>query len=108
VERGSISVKVSASGAIASITAQNLGFPKGAQIKEINVHVGDTIRAGQVLARIDPFSFQQTLNQQQAQLQNQQAQLNKIINGSTVGRRSAPTTRPSRSWTPPRTTWAPS
>ncbi|HTK64362.1 MAG TPA: biotin/lipoyl-binding protein, partial [Pseudonocardia sp.] len=71
VERGSVSNKVSASGALASISSQNLGFPKGAQIKEIDVKVGDVVRAGQVLARLDPFAFQQTLNQQQAQLQNQ-------------------------------------
>ena len=38
-----------------------------------------------VLARLDPFAFQQQLNQQQAQLLNQQAQLNRIINGNTVG-----------------------
>jgi HlyD family secretion protein len=85
VERGSVSVKVSASGALSSVQSQNLGFPKAAQLTEIDVHVGDVVRAGQVLARLDPFAFQQQLNQQQAQLQNQQAQLNRIINGNTVG-----------------------
>ena len=85
IQRGSVSNKVSASGAIASIASQQIGFPKGAQIKEIDVKVGDTVSAGQVLARLDPFAFQQTLNQQQAQLLNQQAQLDRIVNGNTVG-----------------------
>jgi HlyD family secretion protein len=84
VQRGDVATMVSASGALASITTQNLGFPKGAQLKELNVKVGDTVRPGQVLARLDSFAFQQMLNQQQAQLQNQQAQLNRLLNGNTV------------------------
>lgn len=84
VERGTVATRVSASGALASIRTQNLGFPKGAQLKELNVKVGDQVRPGQVLARLDTFFFQQTLNQQQAQLLNQQAQLNRLTNGNTV------------------------
>ncbi len=84
VQRGDVATMVSASGALASITTQNLGFPKGAQLKQLNVKVGDTVQPGQVLARLDDFAFQQMLNQQQAQLLNQQAQLNRLTNGNTV------------------------
>ncbi|MBF6558408.1 MAG: HlyD family efflux transporter periplasmic adaptor subunit, partial [Acidimicrobiales bacterium] len=85
VQRGEVATRVSASGALASVSSQNLGFPKGAQLKEVDVKVGDKVQPGQVLARLDGFAFQQTLNQQQAQLNQQQAQLDKIINGTTVG-----------------------
>ncbi|MDQ2706659.1 MAG: biotin/lipoyl-binding protein [Actinomycetota bacterium] len=84
VERGMVATKVSASGALASISSQNLGFPKGAPLKEVNVKVGDVVKAGQVLAKLDDFTFQQLLNQQQAQLNNQQALLNKLTGGNTV------------------------
>src|SRR5882757_3252594 len=84
VERGSVSTQVSASGALAAGTSQNLGFSKAAQLLELDVKVGDIVRPGQVLARQDPFSFQQILNQYQAQLNNQRAILDRIVNGTIV------------------------
>lgn len=84
MERGAVSTEVSASGALAAVTSQNMGFAKAAQLMELDVKVGDTVRPGQVLARQDPFSFQQLLAQQQAQLANQQAILDRIVNGTTV------------------------
>ncbi|MBO0851786.1 MAG: biotin/lipoyl-binding protein, partial [Pseudonocardia sp.] len=76
--------KVSASGALSAVTSQNLAFPKGAQLREVNVKVGDRVAPGQVLAREDDFAFRQALNQAQAQLNNQQALLDKIINGNPI------------------------
>src|SRR5882757_5105068 len=84
VERGSVSTQVSASGALAAVTSQNLGFSKAAQLLELDVKVGDIVRPGQVLGRQDPFSFQQILNQYQAQLNNQRAILDRIVNGTIV------------------------
>src|SRR5882757_11567955 len=84
VERGTVANKVQASGALAAVTSQNLGFAKGAQLKELDVKVGDQVRPGQVLARIDDFAFRQALAQQQAQLDQQQAGLNKVVNGNSV------------------------
>jgi HlyD family secretion protein len=85
VERGQVSTKVSASGALAAVTTQNLGFSKAAQLTEVAVKVGDTVRPGQVLAREDPFSFQQLVNQQQAQLNQQQAILDRLVRSPSVG-----------------------
>jgi HlyD family secretion protein len=85
VERGQVSTKVSASGALAAVTTQNLGFAKAAQLTEVNVKVGDTVRPGQVLGREDPFSFQQLVNQQQAQLNQQQAILDRLVRSPSVG-----------------------
>lgn len=81
VERTSVSVSVSASGALSAVQAQNLGFTTGGQLEELFVKVGDVVAAGQVLARIDDFAAQQALNQARAQLAQQQAQLNKLTNG---------------------------
>jgi HlyD family secretion protein len=43
------------------------------------VKVGDTVRPGQVLAREDPFSFNESLNQAKATLAQQQAELTELI-----------------------------
>src|ERR1700710_1397852 len=41
VERGAVVTKVSASGSLTAIREQNLGFPKGAQLTQLMVKVGD-------------------------------------------------------------------
>ncbi|MGE3662748.1 MAG: HlyD family efflux transporter periplasmic adaptor subunit, partial [Pseudonocardia sp.] len=85
VERDTVSVSVSASGALSAVQAQNIGFSQGGQIVELPVKVGDVVAQGQLLARLDPFAAQQALNQAQAQLAQQQAELNKILNGNSIG-----------------------
>ncbi len=84
VERGAVVTKVSASGSLAAITEKNLGFPKGGQLEEVLVKVGDRVSAGQVLARIDDFQLRQTLEQLQSQLNSQQALFGKLVNATTV------------------------
>jgi len=90
VQRGEVATRVSSSGALAAVTSTNLGFANAGQLRQLNVRVGDTVKPGQVLAREDPFAFQQVLNQQQAQLRNAQAQLNLLVNNQDVsnGRRT--------------------
>lgn len=84
VERGAVVTKVSASGSLAAITEKNLGFPKGGQLEEVLVKVGDRVSAGQVLARTDDFQLRQTLEQLQSQLNSQQALFGKLVNATTV------------------------
>jgi HlyD family secretion protein len=84
VERGTVVTKVSASGSLAAVKEQNLGFPKGGQLKQMMVKVGDRVIAGQVLAKLDDFALRQTLNQLQGQLNSQQALFGKLVNGTTV------------------------
>jgi HlyD family secretion protein len=84
VERGAVVTKVSASGSLAAITEKNLGFPKGGQLEEVLVKVGDRVSAGQVLARTDDFQLRQTLDQLQGQLNSQQALFGKLVNATTV------------------------
>ncbi|MGQ0717816.1 MAG: efflux RND transporter periplasmic adaptor subunit [Pseudonocardiales bacterium] len=84
VERGAVVTKVSASGSLAAITEKNLGFPRGGQLEEVLVRVGDRVSAGQVLARTDDFQLRQTLDQLQAQLNSQQALFGKLVNATTI------------------------
>ena len=84
VERGTVAVKVAASGAITPVHSQNLGFLKAAKLVELNVKVGDVVVPGQIVAREDDYIFRQTLNQQQGVLDQQQAQLDRLIAGVTV------------------------
>lgn len=84
VERGTVATRVSASGALASVTSQNLGFQKSAQLKELNVKVGDLVQPGQVLARQDDFTFRQALQQAEGMLQQQEATLSRLKAGVAV------------------------
>jgi len=85
VDRGTVGTTVSASGNLVSITEQNLGFPLGGQLKDVLVGVGSHVEPGQELARLDDFALRQTLEQRQAGLAQQQAELDKIRNGNSVG-----------------------
>ncbi|MBV9059615.1 MAG: HlyD family efflux transporter periplasmic adaptor subunit [Pseudonocardiales bacterium] len=84
VERGTVVTRVSASGSLSAIKELNVGFPKGAQLKELLVKVGDRVTPGQVVAREDDFAFRQVLNQLQGQLNAQQALLDQAINDPTA------------------------
>jgi HlyD family secretion protein len=84
VERGTVAMKVAASGALTPVTSQNICFQKGAKLVELMIKVGDTVTPGQILAREDDYIFRQTLNQQSALLAQQQAQLDRLIAGVTV------------------------
>ncbi|MGH3874072.1 MAG: efflux RND transporter periplasmic adaptor subunit [Pseudonocardiaceae bacterium] len=84
VERGTVVTKVAASGSLTAIREKNLGFPKGGELEEVLVKVGDRVSAGQILARTDDFQLRQTLDQLQAQLNSQQALFGKLVNATTV------------------------
>ena len=84
VERGTVVTKVSASGSLSALNELNVGFPKGAQLKELLVKVGDRVSPGQIVAREDDFPFRQVLNQLQGQLNAQQALLNQAVNDPTA------------------------
>lgn len=84
VQRGSVVTKVSASGALSTVKSQNLGFAKGDKLIELRVRVGDTVKPGQVLAKIDPFTAQQSLRTAHASLDSAQKNLDLTLHGRTV------------------------
>src|SRR5438128_6906738 len=53
VTRGSIAASVNATGTVAATSASRLGFRASGRIADVNVVVGDQVKAGQVLARLD-------------------------------------------------------
>ena len=66
VQQGTVLATVSASGTLEA--AQNLGlnFTTGGKVTAIDVKVGQRVKAGQVLAKVDPTSSQDSLEQAQA------------------------------------------
>lgn len=81
---GSVSTRVLSSGALASVTARSLGFPKTGRLTELNVRVGDKVTPGQVLAKEDDFAYQQELARQQALLAQENAELDLLVNNLDV------------------------
>ena len=75
VTRGTVQSQVSGTGSLVPSAQYNLGFRTAGQLTEVDVRVGQTVKAGQVLARIDPSAAQASLAQAQASLQSAQAGL---------------------------------
>lgn len=75
VERGSIVRVVSATGTLQPLVSANVGSTVSGPVVEVLVDFNSQVRAGQILARLDPTPFQQRIVQAQAQLAQAQAQL---------------------------------
>ncbi|TQM14702.1 efflux RND transporter periplasmic adaptor subunit [Pseudonocardia kunmingensis] len=84
VTRTSVTSTVSATGSLQAITEQNLGFPDGGKLVELNVSVGQQVEPGQVLARVDDFAARQDLQKAEAQLAQERAALARIRDGNQV------------------------
>jgi HlyD family secretion protein len=78
VTQGNLAVTVSATGPL-SAGVYNLNFSTSATVTEIDVKVGQSVKAGQVLAKIDPTSLQNALNSAQAQLNSAQINYNNAL-----------------------------
>lgn len=63
-------------GTIAARTETDLGFPLAGTLAERPVDVGDVVKAGQTLARLDPQEFEAQLRSAEAGVQVAAAQLN--------------------------------
>lgn len=74
VDRGSITRVVSATGTLQPLVSANVGATVSGPVVEVLVDFNSQVRAGQVLARLDPTPFQQRIVQAQATLAQAQAQ----------------------------------
>jgi len=74
VERGTIRVTIDGSGSLAPNDEVSLAFSSGGEVVEVLVEVGDEVRAGDVLARLDDADAQQAVAD--AELQVAQAEIN--------------------------------
>lgn len=74
VDRGSITRVVSATGTLQPLVSANVGSTVSGPVIAVNADFNTQVRAGQVLARLDPSQFQQRVSQAQATLSQAQAQ----------------------------------
>jgi HlyD family secretion protein len=78
VERGGVIRTVSASGKLNPVTTVTIGSQVSGKIKEVLVDYNSPVRAGEVIARIDPESFAAKMRESRAELAvTQAAQLNR-------------------------------
>ncbi|WP_280150966.1 efflux RND transporter periplasmic adaptor subunit [Piscinibacter sp. XHJ-5] len=68
IERGSLQATVAASGTVTPVTQVQVGTQVSGQIRELYADFNSEVKAGQLLALIDPESFQYKLRQVQADL----------------------------------------
>jgi HlyD family secretion protein len=83
VQRGTITDAITGTGPIAASQAVPLNFKNSGKVAEIDVTVGDKVKAGQVLAKLDDSDLKAQLSQATANLANAQANLNKLRQGPT-------------------------
>ncbi|MEZ5996828.1 MAG: efflux RND transporter periplasmic adaptor subunit [Hyphomonadaceae bacterium] len=74
VDRGAITRVVSATGTLQPLVSANVGSTVSGPVTQVLVDFNTQVRAGQVLARLDPTPFQQRVTQAQASLSQAQAQ----------------------------------
>ncbi|OYW38531.1 MAG: efflux transporter periplasmic adaptor subunit [Hydrogenophilales bacterium 12-61-10] len=75
VGRGEISAQVSANGTLNPVTLVNVGTQVSGTVRRIEADFNQQVKAGQILAELDPALFQAALAQSTANLTNTQAQL---------------------------------
>jgi RND family efflux transporter MFP subunit len=68
VTTGDLTVAVTATGPVGSQVIYNLNFQTSAKLIELDVAVGQVVKAGQLLAKIDTTALQDAVNQAQASL----------------------------------------
>lgn len=73
VSQGSLSVTVSGSGTVEPAQSRALAFPVSGTVSEVLVDIGDTVTAGQALARLDTAELEMAVQQAEANLKSAQA-----------------------------------
>lgn len=75
IERGNLQASVSASGAVNPVTQVSVGTQVSGQIKELYVDFNAEVKAGQLIALIDPETFEYRVRSAQADLESTRAQV---------------------------------
>ena len=90
VERGSILVAVSSSGSVEPQTRVGLAFDLPGRVAEVAVKVGDTVEAGEVLARLDTTDLEFAVQQAEIGLRAAQLRLERLQDLLAGGRQIEP------------------
>ena len=83
VERGDVYKEITETGTIKKGDKILLSFKNTGQLKEIYVEIGDEVKEGGLLAKIDNVQLYIQLEQARAELELNQAELDKLMAGST-------------------------
>ncbi|RJG03779.1 efflux RND transporter periplasmic adaptor subunit [Noviherbaspirillum sedimenti] len=75
IEQGEITASVSASGTLSPVVSVQVGSQVSGQLKEIYVDFNSEVKQGQLIARIDPETFEYKVRQAQADLDAARAQV---------------------------------
>lgn len=75
VERGDIRVAISATGTLSAISTVTVGSQISGQVTDVLVDYNSEVKKGEVLARIDPSTYEAQIAQGNAQIANAQANL---------------------------------
>ena len=75
LERGNLQASVSASGAVNPVTQVSVGTQVSGQIKELYVDFNSEVKAGQLIALIDPETFEYRVRSAQADVDSTRAQV---------------------------------
>lgn len=78
VKYGDVKETVNATGTVQLPNEYDLSFNGQGKVTEINVKVGDSVKAGQVLAKIDQTAAQQQINQAQINLTQAELKLQQL------------------------------
>ena len=79
VERGSIRVAISSTGTLSAISTVTVGSQISGQVLEVLADFNDEVKQGQVLARIDPKTYETQIEQGNAQIASARASLNQAV-----------------------------
>ncbi|MEJ0059858.1 MAG: efflux RND transporter periplasmic adaptor subunit [Terricaulis sp.] len=74
IDRGAITRVVSATGTLQPLVSVNVGSTVSGPVQSVLVDFNSQVRAGQILARLEPTTFEQRITQAQANLSSAQAQ----------------------------------
>lgn len=84
VNYGNITVTASATGPIDPKAQYDLNFAASGVVSEIDVHVGQQVKAGQALAKLNSTSLQDALTQAQQTLTSDQVSYNDALNSQSA------------------------
>ncbi len=84
VQRGSLTATVNSAGNITSRRTADLAFSTSGVVKQVNVAVGDRVKAGQVLAELDNTDLSLQLRNSEINLKVAQAKLAQTKNPTTA------------------------
>lgn len=73
VERGEIRTAISATGALSAITTVDVGTQVSGTLQSVDVDYNDVVKKGQIIAHIEPSTFQARVNQAAATLASARA-----------------------------------